>query len=182
MKAELEQINYALAVELVWLSSLNRYQTDNKSQRVRSLRTAIATIDKLLAQPEQPMSIPIIEFRSKVSGLWYRNPQAAGTVDAVRRYTGAELPEFYGLPQDEPEQSDVAKLVEAGDAMRDGHWADVAARKVASHFADFGYLAPAPKVDAEAIIRIFENGSGTWNSVAAKKWCREQLTKLLNQP
>jgi hypothetical protein len=30
-----------------------------------------------------------------------------------------------------------------GDKLRPGHWADVAARKVASHLADFGYLAPA---------------------------------------
>ena len=29
------------------------------------------------------------------------------------------------------------------DKLRAGYWADVAARKVASHLADFGYLAPA---------------------------------------
>ena len=47
---------------------------------------------------------PLLEFRSAVSGMWYQNPKAAGTVDAVRLFTDAELPFFYDL--DPSPQSD----------------------------------------------------------------------------
>lgn len=72
--------------------------------------------------------MPLIEFRSAVSGLWYRNPKAAGTVDAVRLFTGAELPFLYELPSNAEEpvvsaQQPPAGQVTVDQAMKEvGEW------------------------------------------------------------
>lgn len=81
MKAELQQIREALEREIESHGDRIHFAVsselrDDLTARKEKCAAALATINKLLAQPEQPMSIPIIEFRSKVSGLWYRNPQA----------------------------------------------------------------------------------------------------------
>lgn len=41
-----------------------------------------------------------------------------------------------------------------GDALRPGHWAEIAARKVVSHIADFGYLAPAKPFQADEVMEV----------------------------
>lgn len=51
-----------------------------------------------------------------------------------------------------------------GDKLRPGHWADVAARKVASHLADFGYLAPAAGLTVDEVMKAIESvlSNGDW--------------------
>jgi hypothetical protein len=56
------------------------------------------------------------------------------------------------------------------------------------HEEQFDILAspsvePTVSVDerVERIMEVFESGSGTWNSVSAKQWCRERLKALLSK-
>lgn len=70
------------------------FKRDNRRARLTAALTTKASPAK-----EKPVgAAPLLEFRSKVSSMWYRTPQAAGDVDAVRLFVpGVELPFFYSL-------------------------------------------------------------------------------------
>lgn len=132
---------------------------------IAKVREALAELDK----PAEPVAWMVI---TRIGVEWvrtlgvtktgarqiaierYRNGSDVQHMDPIPLYTHPPQAQQTGKALTEEHYRIITdRMVEEhrkyGDHLRPGHWAEIAARKVASHLADFGYLAPAAGLTVE---------------------------------
>lgn len=125
---------------------------DLKPHRLESLAKRAEELEAMVAKIEET---PVVTHMNIEPGA--SNETKAAVAEVVKAAYSYKAPKVL---TDEHYRLIADRMIEEhrkyGDRLRPGHWADVAARKVASHLADFGYPAPAAGLTVESITLVGE--------------------------